>query len=206
MEILLSSQMTMRSEVAEGGGGGGSSTLPQKRNPVAAVAAVACAQRTPALVATMLAAMPGELERAAGAWQAEAGTLSELLALTGSAAAAVRELLAGLEVDPERMRANLELSDGLVMSEALSTALAAKLGRGAAQELTTAAARRAREEGTSLAEAAAATPAIEAALGAEGIAAALRPEAYLGSAGAFVDRALAAHRARAEDRNREEGA
>ena len=70
-DVALLAQ-TEVAEVAEGSGGGGSSTLPQKRNPVAAVAAVACAKRTPGLVATMLAAMPGEQERAAGAWQAEA--------------------------------------------------------------------------------------------------------------------------------------
>jgi 3-carboxy-cis,cis-muconate cycloisomerase len=96
-------------EVAEGGGDdrGGSSAMAHKHNPVAAVSALACAKRAPGLVATMLAAMEQEHERAAGGWQAEWGTLSELLALTGSAAAWVRDLLEHLEVDPERMRANL---------------------------------------------------------------------------------------------------
>jgi 3-carboxy-cis,cis-muconate cycloisomerase len=183
-------------EAAEGGGGGGSSTLPQKRNPVAAVAAVACARRTPGLVATMLAAMPGEHERAAGAWQAEAETLSELLRLTGSGAAAARSLLAELEVDPERMRANLELSDGLVMAEALATALGASLGRATAQELAQAASRRAAADGTSLAQAAAQLPEIVDALGQEGIAAALEPGAYLGVTERLIERALAAHRER----------
>ena len=183
-------------EVAEGGGGGGSSTLPQKRNPVAAVAARACAERTPGLVATLLATMPGELDRAAGAWQAEAPALSELLALTGSGVAAARNLLTGLEVFPERMRANLELTEGMIASEALVTALAPGLGRAAAQELVGAAARRALAEGRPLAAVAAAEPRIESALGARGIQAALDPSAYLGSAGAFVDRALAAHRER----------
>jgi 3-carboxy-cis,cis-muconate cycloisomerase len=74
------------------------------------VNAVAATRRTPGLVATMLAAMPGEEERAAGAWQAEAETLSELLRVTGVAVAAARRSLEGLEVFPERMRANLEVS------------------------------------------------------------------------------------------------
>lgn len=185
-------------EAAEGGAGGGSSTLPHKRNPVAAVAAVACAKRAPALVATMLAAMPGEQERAAGAWQAEAETLAELLRVTGSAAAAVRSLLDGLEVDAERMRSNLELTEGLVMSEALTTALTGAFGRATAHELVTAAARRARAEGMTLAEAAREQREISSALGTDGIAAALDPTSYLGSADAFVDRALAAHRQRKE--------
>jgi 3-carboxy-cis,cis-muconate cycloisomerase len=140
--------------------------------------------------------MPGEHERAAGAWQAEAETLSELLRLTGSGAAAARSLLAELEVDPERMRANLELSDGLVMAEALATALGASLGRATAQELAQAASRLAVADRTSLAQAAAQMPEIVDALGQEGIAAALEPGAYLGVTEQLIERALAAHRER----------
>jgi 3-carboxy-cis,cis-muconate cycloisomerase len=89
---------------------GGSSAMAHKRNPIGAVSVLACAKRTPGLVATALALMEQEHERAAGAWQAEWGTLSELLTLTGSAAAWGRELLEGLEVDSERMGANLAAS------------------------------------------------------------------------------------------------
>jgi 3-carboxy-cis,cis-muconate cycloisomerase len=194
VDVVLLAQ-TEVGEVAEGGGGGGSSTLPQKRNPVAAVTAVAAARRTPGLVATMLAAMPGEQERAAGSWQAEAETLSELLRLTGEGVAAIRRCLEGLEVYPERMRENLDLTDGLVMAESLASALGAELGRARAQELVGEAARRAGDEGTSLA-AAAVTPEILEALGEDGIAAALDPAAYLGSTEAIIDDAIAAHRAR----------
>jgi adenylosuccinate lyase len=48
-----------------------------------------------------------ELERAAGAWQAEWQALAAALAATGGAVAAVRRSLTGLEVDRERMRANI---------------------------------------------------------------------------------------------------
>jgi 3-carboxy-cis,cis-muconate cycloisomerase len=195
VDVILLAQ-TEVGEVAEGGGGGGSSTLPQKRNPVAAMTAVAAARRTPGLVSTMFAAMPGEEERAAGAWQAEAETLSELLRLTGEGVAAIRRCLEGLEVHPDRMRENLDLTDGLVMSESLAGALGAKLGRARAQELVGEAARRAGDEGTSLAAAATATPEILEALGEDGIAAALDPASYLGSTEAIIDRALAAHRDR----------
>jgi 3-carboxy-cis,cis-muconate cycloisomerase len=194
-DVVLLAQ-TEIGEVAEGGGGGGSSTLPQKRNPVAAVTAVAVARRTPGLVATMLAAMPGEQERAAGAWQAEAETLAELLRLSGEGVAAIRRCLESLEVDPDRMRENLDLTDGLVMSESLAGALGAKLGRSRAQELIGEAARRAGNDDISLAVAAAATPEVLEALGEDGIAAALDPAAYLGSTGAIIDRAIAAHRTR----------
>jgi 3-carboxy-cis,cis-muconate cycloisomerase len=95
-------------EAREGGRGrGGSTAMAHKRNPVAAVSVLACAGRVPGLVATLLAAMTQEHERAAGAWQAEWGTLADLLALTGSAVAWARELLEHLEVDPARMRENL---------------------------------------------------------------------------------------------------
>jgi 3-carboxy-cis,cis-muconate cycloisomerase len=96
-------------EVREGGppGRGGSSAMAHKHNPVAAVSVLACTRRVPGLVSTILVNMEHEHERAAGAWQAEWGTLNELLTLTGSAAAWAADLMANLEVDPERMRLNL---------------------------------------------------------------------------------------------------
>ena len=89
-------------------GRGGSTAMEHKHNPVAAVSVLACAKRVPGLVATALACMEQEHERAAGAWQAEWGTYAELLGLTGSAAAWGRELLESLEVDAARMQENLE--------------------------------------------------------------------------------------------------
>jgi 3-carboxy-cis,cis-muconate cycloisomerase len=99
-------------EAAEGGGSGrgGSTAMAHKRNPVGAVSTLACVKRTPGLVAGALAAMEQEHERAAGAWQAEWGIHTELLGLTASAAAWGRALLEGLEIDAERMRANLAAS------------------------------------------------------------------------------------------------
>ena len=97
--------VTLGKGVREGvPGRGGSSAMPQKRNPVAAVSVLACTRRVPGLVSTILASMEQELERAAGAWQAEWGTLSDLLRLTGSAAAWGRDMLEHLEVDVEQMR------------------------------------------------------------------------------------------------------
>ncbi|HET9103496.1 MAG TPA: lyase family protein [Solirubrobacteraceae bacterium] len=104
---LLASQEVGEVREAWTPGTGGSSTMAHKHNPVAAVSALACARRTPGLVATMLAAMEQEHQRAAGAWQAEWGTLTALLGLTASTACWGREMLQGLEVDPERMAANL---------------------------------------------------------------------------------------------------
>jgi 3-carboxy-cis,cis-muconate cycloisomerase len=93
-------------EVSEGQPGG-SSSMAHKRNPVAAVSALAGAAQAPGLVATLLAAMPQELQRAAGGWHAEWRPLRELLVATGSAAAWLRDCLENLVVHPDRMRANL---------------------------------------------------------------------------------------------------
>jgi 3-carboxy-cis,cis-muconate cycloisomerase len=79
--------------------------MAHKRNPVAAVSVLACAKRVPGLVGTIFAGMEQELERAAGAWQAEWGTLAELFRLTGSATAWARDMLDHLEVDEEAARA-----------------------------------------------------------------------------------------------------
>jgi 3-carboxy-cis,cis-muconate cycloisomerase len=106
IDIILLSQNEI-GEVSEARGGG-STSMPHKRNPVAATAARACATRTPGLVATLFAAMPQELQRSPGLWHSEWETLADLLRLTGSAAAWLRESLEGLRVHPEAMRRNLE--------------------------------------------------------------------------------------------------
>lgn len=87
--------------------GGGSSTMPHKQNPVGSTLTRACALRVEAAAGVLLAALPQEHERAAGAWHAEWAALSDALMLTGGAAAAMHETLDGLEVDVERMRVNI---------------------------------------------------------------------------------------------------
>ena len=195
-DVALLAQ-TEVAEVVEGGGEGrgGSSTMPHKRNPVGAVGLVACAQRGPGLVATMLAGMAQEHERGAGAWQAEWETLLELLRLTGSASAIARELLSGLEADPEKMRADMDLTGGLVMSESVAAALADTLGRGHAQELVEQAARRSVESGRGFRDVLLEVPEVADRLGVDGLDAALDPAGYLGATAALIDRALAVHRA-----------
>jgi 3-carboxy-cis,cis-muconate cycloisomerase len=107
--------VTLLDEVREGvPGRGASSAMAHKRNPVAAVSVLACTKRVPGLVSTMLACMESELERAAGAWQAEWGTLTDLLRLTGSAAAWGRDMLEHLEVEARPMDADLGASSELI--------------------------------------------------------------------------------------------
>ncbi len=87
---------------------GGSSAMGHKRNPAAAVLAIACAHRVPGLVATVLAGMPQELQRATGRWQAEWGTLTDLLRVVGGTARHTAATVDGLRVDRERMRAHVD--------------------------------------------------------------------------------------------------
>jgi 3-carboxy-cis,cis-muconate cycloisomerase len=119
--------VTLSDAVREGvAGRGASSAMAHKQNPVAAVSILACARRVPGLVATMLASMEQEHERAAGAWQAEWGTMTDLLRLTGSAAAWARDLLEHLEVDESAMRRNAGPDPDLgAASELIDRALAA---------------------------------------------------------------------------------
>jgi 3-carboxy-cis,cis-muconate cycloisomerase len=196
--VILLAQ-TEVAEVAEAGGEGrgGSSTMPHKRNPVGAVGLVACGQRGPGLVATMVAAMVQEHERAAGAWQAEWETLLELLRLTGSSAASARDLLADLEVDPEKMRADMDTTGGLVMSESVVAALSGSLGRSDAQGLVEEAARRSVEQRRPFREVLLELPEVSGGLGVDGLDRALDPAGYLGVTAELIDRALEAHRGRA---------
>jgi 3-carboxy-cis,cis-muconate cycloisomerase len=105
LDVALLAQAEV-GEVAEGEPGG-SSAMAHKRNPARAVQVTACAHRVPGLVATVLAGMPQELQRAAGRWQAEWATVTDLLRLVGGAVGHTQALLAGLRVDQTAMRDNL---------------------------------------------------------------------------------------------------
>lgn len=200
-KIALDVKLHAQTEVAElaEGASGGSSAMPHKRNPVRAVRVTAMTQRVPALVSGLLAAMPQEYERAAGAWQAEWEPLGELLRLVAGAAAATRELLADLRVDAGRMRSNLELTGGLIMAESASSALMDALGRTRAQEVVAAACRRVVDNAGTLRAELLADPEVRAVLSEQDVVVATEPGEHLGSAGVFVDRALSAHRARTGD-------
>ncbi len=195
LDVVLMAQ-TEIGEVAEpsDGGRGGSSTLPHKRNPILSITAIASARRAQDLAHTLQSSMAQEHERAAGAWHAEWEPLSDALALTGGAAAAMREAMEGLEVNPDRMRENLDATGGLILAEHVTTIAADRLGRLEAHELVEAASRRTFELGSSLREEIMAEPALSGALSEEEIEAALDPASYLGSAGEFVERALEFYR------------
>jgi 3-carboxy-cis,cis-muconate cycloisomerase len=107
-DVTLLAQSEVGEVVEDSTGKAGlSSAMPHKRNPVAAVSALACAAQAPGLAATLYAAMVHEHERAAGAWHAEWRPLRELLTCTGSAAAWLHTSLAGLTVDRDAVATNL---------------------------------------------------------------------------------------------------
>ena len=149
-DVALLEAQERKSAELRGRRAGRASTMPQKRNPVRAVAVIACADRAPGLCASVLATMSPELERGAGGWQGEWASLAELLRLTGSAAAALSDMLGGLEIDTERMRANI---DPLSMSEGLVVALARAVGPAAARTVVAEAAGRANRQGMSFRDA-----------------------------------------------------
>ncbi len=201
LDLVLLAQTEVGEVVDPTPGRGGSSTLPHKRNPIAAVAARACAVQAPGLVATLLAAAgAGEHERGAGAWHAEWRPLSELLRSVGSAAAWLRDALEHVEPDPARMRANLELGGGRLLAERVAIALTPALGPTAAQETIGEASERAASSGRSLVDELMERPDVRDRLDRPAIEALLDPGTYLGSVDVFIDRALAAHRARDAER------
>jgi 3-carboxy-cis,cis-muconate cycloisomerase len=189
--------LLMQTEIGEalepaGEGKGGSSTMPHKRNPVAAAVVLSAATRAPSLVATMLAGMVQEHERGLGGWHAEWETLPELAILASGALRITLETIRGLDVDPERMRANLDLTGGLIMAEAVQMALGAKLGRQQAHGMIERASKRAVAEGRHLKDALLAEPEVTAQLSAADLDRLLDPLTYTGTAQAMIDRALAA--------------
>ncbi len=176
-----------QSEVSElhEGAGGGSSTMPQKANPVASETLVTAARMNAGLLATLHQAMLPEHERGGVAWQLEWLTLPQMVVLTGAALRQAVALIGGLQVDVRRMRANLDASNGLILAEAASFALARHMPRPEAPALVKAACRDAIAQQRHLID-----------LLAERVDAPLDwqtlrdPANYLGAAGEIVDRIL----------------
>jgi 3-carboxy-cis,cis-muconate cycloisomerase len=175
--------------------------MPNKSNPVAAVAILGCARQAGGLLATLVASAEQEHQRAAGAWHAEWQPFGHLLQLAVSAAAWARDLLENLTVDTARMAANLAAAGGLPMAERVTALLRDSLGGPQAHDLVATAAARAAGSGVPLRDVLEATPEVADRLTQAGISAAeieqaLNPAGYLGGADAFIAAALAAHHAR----------
>ena len=183
-------------EASEGAmpGKGSSSAMPQKHNPVDAISALAAARLAVGMVPVILSAMVQEHERAVGGWQAEWSALPDLFRCTARAVEGVRSVLVGLQINPAHMQANLDLTGGLVMAEALTMALASHMGRPEAYRLVQALCNQVVASGGNLQQAAMADAQVRASLSPEAIERALDPMNYLGSTDVFIDRAITAYR------------
>lgn len=188
--------LLMQNEVGEAAessseGRGGSSTMPHKRNPVACALTLAAANRVPGLVASFLSAMVQEQERAVGGWQAEWPVVTAVVQSTGVAIASMAEAAEGLSVDPEKMRVNIEHTNGLIFAERAMMLLGSKLGRDVAHKILEGAARKSVNENRKLAAVLAEIPEVTAQLSSADLAQLEVPEQYLGSAEAFRSALLA---------------
>lgn len=192
--------LLMQTEAAEvfepsAPGKGGSSTMPHKRNPVGAAVLIGAATRLPGLVSTLFSAMPQEHERSLGLWHAEWETLPEICCLVSGSLQQARLLAQGLEVDAERMSRNLELTQGLVLAEAVSIVLAQRVGRDTAHHLLEQCCKRAVAEQRHLRAVLADEPQVTAELSSAELDHLLNPAHYLGQAQVWVERAVAEHNA-----------
>ena len=172
-------------------GRGASSTMPQKRNPISSELMLAAAKSVRQHVAAMLDGMIHDFERATGPWHLEWVSLPESFLLSAASLANAKFMLAGLVVHEERMRANLDLTGGLIVAEAVMMAAAPRLGRQHAHDVVYGACRKAIEEGGQLADILATMPEVVDALGGvEAIRAKCDPANYLGLCGEMVDRVV----------------
>lgn len=182
--------LLMQSEVGEasepgGEGRGGSSTMPNKRNPTACSLTLAAAHRVPGLVASFLSAMMQEHERGIGGWQAEWPVVAAVIQSTGMAIASMAEVTEGLSVDVQKMRLNIENTNGAIFAERAMMLLGAKLGRDVAHKVLEVAVRKCVKEGRHLAAVLAEIPEVTTHLGSAELKQLETVEQYLGSAEVF---------------------
>ncbi len=182
--------LLMQNEVGEArepgvAGRGGSSTMPNKRNPTACALTLAAAHRVPGLVASLLSAMLQEHERGVGSWHAEWPIIADVGQSTGVTIASMAEVAEGLSVDPQRMRLNIENTNGTIFAERAMMLLGAELGRDVAHKILQAATMKSVETGRHLAAVLAEIPEVTIHLGPAELKRLETAEQYLGSAEAF---------------------
>jgi 3-carboxy-cis,cis-muconate cycloisomerase len=195
-KLSMDVKLLMQTEVGEvyepfAHGRGSSSTMPQKRNPISSCYIHAAISVVRQHAAAMLDAMVADHERSTGPWEIEWIVLPEAFCLLAGALAQSRLVVAGLEVDVKRMRANLDLTHGLVVSEAVMMGLAPYIGREYAHDLVYDLCREAIRQQRPLLDLLAEEPQISRHVTREQLAAMCDPVRYLGQSGLMVDRVLA---------------
>jgi 3-carboxy-cis,cis-muconate cycloisomerase len=175
-----------QSEVGElSAPGGGSSTMPHKQNPSGCAIAIAAAARLTGITGASLAGLVQEHERAAGGWQADWPIASDAIEMTGAAIAALADTVAGLRVYPDRMRANLDATNGAIFAERAMFLLRPAAGRDQAQAIVEKALKTSRERTVTLGAALRDDPDAVHLLPEDVLARIDAPEDYLGSAESF---------------------
>ena len=168
----------------------GSSTMPQKRNPMTAESVVAASRLVRRNLVVAVEGMTGQHERDMGAWQAEWQWLGDLCITADATLTQTIRLARGLTVDRERMRANLALTDGLIMAEAVMMEAAETIGRQRAHDLVHDLAMKAFETRRPFAELLKADERIAEAIPGDRIDALLNGSEYLGLSATSVGRVL----------------
>jgi 3-carboxy-cis,cis-muconate cycloisomerase len=195
-KISMDVKLLMQTEVAEvyepfHEARGSSSTMPQKRNPISCLYIHSTVALVRQHVAALLEAAVADHERSTGPWEIEWISLPEIFLLASGALAQTRDLVSGLEVDEDRMRANLDLTHGMVVSEAVMMGLGPHLGRQRAHDLVYDICRKVAATGQPLADLLAQNAEITRHLGRAEIDMMCDPRRYLGLAAEMVDEILA---------------
>lgn len=194
-KLSMDVKLMMQTEVGEvyepfAHGRGSSSTMPQKRNPISSCYIHAAISVVRQHAAAMLDAMVADHERSTGPWEIEWIVLPESFCLMAGALAQARAVVDGLEVDTRRMRANLDMTNGLVVSEAVMMGLAPYIGREYAHDLVYDICREALRANRPLLDLLAEHPQINPHVTREALARMCDPANYLGQSGLMVDRVL----------------
>jgi len=195
-KISMDVKLLMQTEVAEvyepfHEARGSSSTMPQKRNPISCLYIHSTVALVRQHVAALLEAAVADHERSTGPWEIEWISLPEIFLLTSGALAQTKLLVAGLEVDAARMRANLDLTKGMIVSEAVMMGLGPHLGRQRAHDLVYDICRKVAATGEPLVNLLAKDAEIAKHLSRTELEKMCDPTGYLGLAGEMVDRVLA---------------
>ncbi len=195
-KIAFDVKLLMQTEVEEvyepfHEGRGSSSTMPQKRNPISSVYITALTSVVRQQSAALLDAMIEDHERATGPWEIEWIVLPEIFCFTAGALSQTEFVLTGLQVDEKRMRANLDITKGLIVSEAVMMGLGPYLGRQYAHDLVYDICRKVVATGRPLLDLLAENAEITKHLDRAALTKLCDPANYLGEAGAMVDRVLA---------------
>ncbi|MER3382507.1 class-II fumarase/aspartase family protein [Pectobacterium aroidearum] len=171
-------------------GRGASSTMPQKRNPISSELMLACAKGVRQQAGLMLDAMVQDLERATGPWHAEWIAIPESFILSAGALHQAKFMLNGLIVDEKMMLKNLNMTNGLIVAEAVMMGLAPYIGRQEAHDIVYDACRIVNDKGGTLADVLNAMPSVSSRLDPQLINDLTNPVNYLGSAPEMVDQVL----------------